>query len=268
VSADKDIRFVQWDGRSTGEWTEAIDGADAIINFTGKNVNCRLTERNLRELTSSRRDAVIVLTDAVKRCRKRPGVFVQISAVGVYGDTQACCDERTNEGAGILADVVRNCESAFWISDLKDTRRVVLRLGVVLGTEGGALPLLSRLARFFLGGAAGSGRQYLSWIHVDDLNRIIAHILGNPGTEGTYNAVSPMPVTNSEFMRTLRRVFGKPWSPPVPAFMMRAVAFAAGLNSELILTGQRCVPCRLQEAGFQFKFVDLEQALRNLLGSD
>ena len=246
---------------------DAIDGADAIVNFTGKNVKCRLTERNRRELAASRRDAVIVLAGAVNRCRSRPGVFVQCSAVGVYGDTASCCDEQTQDGDGILAEVVKTCEAAFRGTDLKDTRKVVLRLGVVLGREGGALPLLARLTRCFMGGAAGSGKQYLSWIHTQDLNRIIVHTLANPNIEGTFNAVSPMPVTNAEFMRTLRRVLGKPWSPPVPGVLLRASAFALGFNSELILTGQRCAPRRLQEAGFRFEFGDLEQALRDLLGA-
>jgi uncharacterized protein len=268
MTADKDVRFVPWDGRSVGSWTDAIDGADAIVNFTGKNVNCRLTERNQRELAASRRDAVIVLGDAVNLCRRRPGVFVQCSAVGVYGDTASCCDEQTKDGDGVLAEVAKTCEAAFRGCDLKDTRKVVLRLGVVLGREGGALPLLARLTRCFMGGAAGSGKQYLSWIHAQDLNRIIVHTLGNPNIEGTFNAVSPMPVTNAEFMRTLRRVLGKPWSPPVPGVLLRAIAFAVGFNSKLILTGQRSVPCRLQEAGFRFEFGDLEQALRDLLGSE
>ena len=249
-------------------WTDAIDGADAIVNFTGKNANCRLTGRNRREMAASRRDAVSVLAAAVNLCRRKPGVFVQCSAVGIYGDTASCCDEQTQAGEGVLAEIAKTCEATFCGADLKDTRNVLLRLGVVLGRDGGALPLLTRLTRCFMGGAAGSGKQYLSWIHAQDLNRIIVHTLGNPNLEGTFNAVSPMPVTNAEFMRTLRRVLGKPWCPPVPAVLLRAVAFTAGFNSELVLTGQRCAPCRLQEAGFRFEFGDLEQALRNLLGSE
>ena len=200
MTTDKDVRFVAWDGRSLGRWMDAIDGADAIVNFTGKNVNCRLTERNRREIVTSRRDALLVLGAAVNRCRRRPGAFVQCSAVGVYGDTESCCDEQTKEGDGILAEVAKTCEAAFRGSEIKDTRKVVLRLGVVLGRDGGALPVLARLSRYFMGGAAGSGKQYLSWIHADDLNRMIVHTLSNPKIEGTFNAVSPMPVTNADFM--------------------------------------------------------------------
>ena len=268
MTAGKDVRFVPWDGRSAGAWTDAVDGADAIVDFTGKNVNCRLTGRNRRELAASRHDAVVTLAAAMSLCRRRPGVFVQCSAVGVYGDTASCCDEQAKAGDGVLAEVAKACEEALLGCDLKDTRKVVLRLGVVLGREGGALPLLARLTRCFMGGSAGSGKQYVSWIHAQDLNRIIVHALGNPDIEGTFNAVSPAAVTNAEFMRTLRRVLGKPWSPPVPDVLLRAIAFAVGFNSELVLTGQRCVPRRLQEAGFRFEFGDLEHALRDLLGSD
>jgi uncharacterized protein (TIGR01777 family) len=216
---------------------------------------------------ASRRHAVIALADAVNLCRRRPKVFVQCSAVGVYGDTESCCDEQTKEGDGILAEVAKTCEAAFRRSDLKDTRKVVLRLGVVLGRDGGALPLLARLTRCFLGGAAGSGKQYLSWIHAQDLNRMIIHTLGNPNVEGTFNAVSPMPVTNADFMRTLRKVLQRPWCPPVPGVLLCAIAFAVGFNSELVLAGQRCVPYRFQQADFHFEFSDLECALRDLLGA-
>lgn len=266
-TAEKAVRYVIWDGRSRGKWTDALEGADAVVNFSGKNVNCRLTERNRRELLSSRRDAAIVLGDAVKRCRRPPRVFVQCSAVGFYGDTDSCCDEQTPGGSGILAEIVKTCEAAFHDSELKETRKVLLRLGVVIGKSGGALTPLANLTRCFLGGAAGSGKQYLSWIHVQDLNRIIVEALGNSTIEGTFNAVSPMAVTNADFMRTLRIVLKKPWCPPVPGVVLRAIALAVGFNSELILTGQRCVPRRLQEADFQFEFSPLGPALRDLLGA-
>ena len=189
---------------------------------------------------------------------------MQCSAVGVYGNTADCCDEQTLEGDGILAEVAKTCEAAFRGSELTDTRKVVLRMGVVLGRDGGALPPLARLTRCFMGGAAGSGKQFLSWIHAQDLNRIFVYALGNPNIEGTFNAVSPLPVTNAEFMRTLRGILRRPWCPPVPAVLLGAGAFALGFNSELVLTGQRCVPRRLQEAGFQFEFSDLPHALRDL----
>ena len=258
------VRYVVWDGRSLGKWTEALEGADAVINFSGKNVNCRLTERNRRVLASSRLEAVKILSEAVCLCRNKPGVFVHCSAVGFYGDTDRICDERSVAGTGMLAEITNTCEAAFNGYEFNDTRKVVLRLGVVLGNAGGALPVLVRLTRCFLGGSVGNGRQGVSWIHVQDLNRIFLEALGNPSLAGVYNAVAPQSVTNAELMRTLRSVLGRPWSPPAPAVLLRAMAYVIGINSELILSGQRCLPTRLQQAGFHFEYKDLAHALQNL----
>lgn len=262
---NKDIRTVTWDGRSLGRWTESIEGADAIVNFTGKNVNCRLTHQNRHEIVISRVDAINVLSEAVTLCHIKPKVFIQCSAVGFYGDTPGDCTESTPAGRGILSEITQICEAAFRNCDFKDTRKVVLRLGVVLGRDGGALPLLTMLTKAFLGGAAGNGQQGLSWIHEQDLNRIIMETVRNSSLDGTFNAASPQPVTNALFMRTLRNVLLRPWSPPVPALLLRTTAFVVGFNSELILTGQRCLPARLQQADFHFEFPNLEHALRDLL---
>lgn len=259
-------RAASWDGRSPGAWAEAVDGADAVVNLAGRNVNCRPSARNGRELAASRRDAVLALAAAMDRARRRPGVFVQCGAVGIYGDTSAACDEQAPAGEGFLAAIAGACEDAVREAGLADTRTVVLRLGVVLGRDGGALPLLARLARCCLGGAAGSGGQFLSWIHARDLDRIFLHVLDQPGLAGVFNAVAPAPARNADFMRALRAVLGRPWSPPVPAAVLRAVARVLGTNPELVLAGQRCLPRRLLEAGFRFEFDGLDEALRDLLG--
>ena len=267
VAPQPGVRVVAWDGRSLGPWTKALEGADALVNLSGKNVNCRLTARNRRELLVSRLEAVQVLGEAVGRCRHKPGVFVHCSAVGFYGDTDRPCHEAAPAGTGLLADITKTCEAGFNGVSCSGTRKVMLRLGVVLGKEGGALPVLARLTRCFLGGAAGNGRQAVSWIHAQDLNRIFLEVLENAKLDGTFNAVAPHSVTHAELMRTLRRVLHRPWSPPVPGWVLRAMGFVVGINSELILTGQRGVPARLQQAGFEFDYKDLESALQNLLGT-
>lgn len=259
------VRTVCWDACSQGEWVEAIDGADAILNFAGKNVNCRLTEANRRASAVSRVAAVNALVEAIDHCRKRPDVFIQCSAVGVYGHTTRRCDEREPVGRGALATIASASETAFEEAELTGVRKVVLRLGVVLGREGGAFPVLARLARAYLGGMAGCGRQGFSWIHIQDLNRVFLEILENSNLRGTFNAVSPQPVTNADFMRALRKNLGRPWTPPVPAVFLRTAGVVLDFNSELILTGQQCVPDRLVKSGFQFDFADLEHALGDLL---
>ena len=267
MTPESGVRSVVWDGRSRGPWADVLEGADALINFSGKNVNCRLTTRNKRELLTSRLEALKVLGEAVGRCSQPPGLFVHCSAVGFYGDSDRACNENAPPGSGMLADITKTCEAAFYGMAFADTRKVVLRLGVVLGREGGALPVLAGLTRCFLGGAAGNGRQAVSWIHVQDLNRMILEVIGNAKLDGVFNAVSPQSVTNAELMRTLRRVLNRPWSPPVPAWLLRVMGFVIGINAELILTGQRCLPTRLQQTGFEFEHKDLESALQGLLGS-
>lgn len=262
------IRYVAWDGRSLGKWTEALEGADAVINFSGKNVNCRLTVRNRQELLSSRWEAVKILGEAVSLCHVPPKVFVHCSAVGFYGDVPGICDERSLAGAGMLAEISKACEAAFNEVEFQATRKVVLRLGMVLGSTGGALPVLVRLTRCFLGGPVGNGRQGVSWIHIQDLNRVFLEVLGNSSLAGVFNAVAPHPLSNADLMRTLRRVVGRPWCPPAPAVLFGAMGYVVGINSELILTGQRCVPTRLEQAGFTFEYKDVEHALQNLLGSN
>ncbi len=141
----------------------------------------------------------------------------------------------------------------------------MLRLGVVLGRTGGAFPPLARLTRCFLGGAAGNGRQYISWLHLSDAVRIYRNAVERDDFDGLYIAASPSPVTNAEFMRTLRAAFHRPWSPPVPALALRLATWLLGINAELALTGQRCIPRRLTERGFAFEFAELAPALRDLI---
>jgi len=194
-------------------------------------------------------------------------VWIQCSASGIYGNAgDRLCDESLPPGPGFLAEVCRHWEGAFAALELPGVRRVVLRIGVVLGRSGGAFPPLARLARRFLGGAAGSGRQYLSWIHRDDLIRIFVTALNSPEISGTYNAWAPVAVSNAEFMRTLRTAVGRPWSPPAPEFAVRLAArYLLHTEATLILHGQRCVPARLQAAGFAFKYGQLTPALADLV---
>lgn len=260
------VREVQWDGRTAGAWAAEFEGAAALINLAGASIDCVHTEENRRRILESRVDAVRALGAAVRGCARPPAAWVQASAVGFYGSGPGRCDESTPPGSGFKADVCVQWEVAFADSCPSSVRGVVLRLGVVLGKQGGAFPRLESLARFFLGGAAGNGRQGISWVRLDDLVAIFARAAEDAAWRGTYNACAPEPVSNAEFMRMLREVLDRPWSPPAPAWAIRLLAPAfLGTDPSLVLAGQYAVPARLQAAGFVFRAPDLRTALRGLV---
>jgi len=257
---------IAWDGKTFGDWANTLDGADAVINLAGRSINCVHSAANRRHILESRVDPTRVLAAAIRRATRPPKVLVQASAIGFYGNTgDTACDESSPAGQGFLAENCRAWEAALDAESLPATRCVILRFGVVLGRDGGALPALARLTKLFLGGVAGNGRQFISWIHQADLNRIILAALENESWRGVFNTVAPQPVTNAEFMRALRRALRRPWSPPAPAFAVRLLAPLLGTDASLVLDGQRVLPQRLAEQGFQFQFPELRGSLEQIL---
>ena len=223
---------IPWDGVGAGAWAELLEGAEAVINLAGKSINCPHTPANLRDITASRVDSVQAIAAALGRAEKAPCVWVQASAVAFYGDTGAeVCGENAPVGNDTLAKVCRQWEGAFAAAKASQTRKVILRIGLVLGRDGGALPALSKLTRGFLGGAAGGGRQYVSWIHLADLVAMFVAVVEDAKLTGTFNAVGPRAVTNSEPMRELRRVLHRPWCPPAPGAGGKTGGLAVGFRS-------------------------------------
>lgn len=259
------IREVAWDGKNPGAWVAHLDGAEAVINLTGKNINCPHTPKNIFRITASRVNSVNAIADALKRAKVPPRVWVQASATGFYGDTGSFSRaENFPSGDNALAEICRQWEAAFDSASTPQTRKVVLRIGNVLGQEGGVLPVLSRLVKFYLGGAAGNGRQYISWIHLADLVQMFVNVVNRNSLSGTFNAVAPGAVTNAEFMRELRRVLGRPWSPPAPKFAIYIGAWLFGSDPTLVLVSQRCSVDKFLEVDFKFQFPQLRVALENL----
>ncbi len=232
------VHYLQWDGKTLADWARSIDGAEAIVNLTGKNINCRHTPENRREIIRSRVDSVRVLGEAIANCSVPPRVFVQTSGVGYYGDTgDRVADESAPLGNDFPAEVCRQWEGAFDALDLPS---------------------------WFLGGAVANGRQFISWIHVADVVRAFVSAIEDHELTGVFNATAPAAATNREFMRELRRALHRPWSPPVPAPFARAGAWLMGSDGGLALLSSRCVPGRFLEHGFQFQFPTLRDALANL----
>jgi len=261
------VRQAQWDGRTVGPWAECLDGARAVVNLAGRSVNCRHTPENRRQILESRVNSVKAISEAICGCTKPPRVWVQTSSLAIYGDPgDRWCDESAPAGHGFLEDTCVQWEKALADARTPATRKVALRIGFVLAKDQGALSVLAKVVRTGLGGRAGSGRQYISWLHIADMNRMFLAALEREDLEGVFNATGPEPVTNAEFMRELRRALHRPWSPPAPAWAVRVGSWFLRTEACLALTGRRCAPKRLLDKNFAFKFPDLRDALTDLYG--
>jgi hypothetical protein len=262
---DSGFREVEWDGAHLGEWIKFLNGAEAVVNLAGRNVNCPHTPDNIQEILESRVNSVRAIALSFGHVKRPPRVWVQAGAVGFYGDTKdRLCDESSTAGGDALAGVCKLWENAFNAADTPKTRRVLLRIGFVLGRNGGALPVLSKLTKWFLGGSAGNGKQFISWIHLADLTRMFVEAIERDSLSGTFNAVGLNPETNRFFMSELRHALRRPWSPPAPEFAVRLGARWMDSEPSLALASQCCAPIRFLEAGFEYQFQRLRPALENL----
>lgn len=258
---------VRWDGRTVGPWADCLQGS-AVVNLAGALVDRRPTERNIRLLTSSRVEPTRALAQAAAG-RDVP-VWVQASTLAIHGDagdTLVTEDSPPASGPPQMAGVARAWESA--AASVPAERRVTLRTSIVLDRATPALDRLAGLVRFGLGGRVGTGRQWFSWIHIEDWLRLTVDLIEGNGAHGRLDGVlvatSPGPVRNEELMRTLRRVLRRPPAPPTPAWAVRLGSVVLRTDPALGLTGRRAVPERLLASGFEFTHPQLEPALRDLL---
>jgi uncharacterized protein (TIGR01777 family) len=255
------VRAVEWDARTVGEWAPLVEGAHAMVNLAGENLAVgRWTQPKRDSIMQSRTNSASAIVDAVGGVKVKPAVFIQASAVGYYGSRG---DELLNEdsgvGHGFLADVCRRTEWMAARVGRAGVRYVAIRSGLVLSREGGVLPKFLTPYRFYLGGTLGSGRQWFSWISLEDEIAAIRFLMENPNLQGAFNLTAPNPVTLGQFSRTLGQALNKPAWTTVPAFVLR-LAFGQ-MADEVLLASQKAIPKRLLEAGFTFKYPDLHTAL-------
>lgn len=265
-------RHVAWDARTLGTWAPQLDGARAVINLTGRSVDCIKTPDHVDEILRSRVEATRVLGLAMRAVPYPPPVWVQMSTAHIYGDPPSVmCDERSPFGLGLAPQVGRAWEDALAEAVLSSQRAVVLRTSFVLGRDrgagGGALARLRTVVRLGLGGRIGSGRQGMSWIHETDMNRIFQRALDDDSMRGVYIASSPQPTPQIEFMRTLRRAMGVPIGLPAAEWMVRIGATLLRSDPELALYGRYVMPARLLAEGFSFQYPTLESALVEVLNA-
>lgn len=261
---------VSWDGRTLGKWQESIDGADAVVNLAGRTVNCVKTPDHQDEILRSRVESTRLLGQAMRDISSPPSVWVQMSTAHIYGDPpSAVCTEESAEGIGLAPTVARAWEEAFTESKLPYQRGVIMRTSFVVGRDrgagGGALATLGLIAKLGLGGRVGSGTQGMSWIHETDLNNIFARAIAEQTMSGAYIVSSPNPVSQVDFMRTLRKVHGMPIGLPAFEWMVRIGApLVLRTDPELALYGRYVIPQRLMNEGFSFQFAKLDSALKDL----
>ena len=258
------VEVAGWDGKSEAALAPVLSEVDAFVHLAGENIGAgRWTEDRKRRIRSSRVESTTALARAFEQCPSRPRVLLQGSAVGFYGARgNEPLAEDAPVGDDFLAGVCRDWEAAGAAVAAAGVRRVIARTGVVLAAAEGALPKMLLPFKLFAGGPVGSGNQVVSWIHLADEVGALAHLLEDEGAQGVFNLAAPHAVSSRELARAIGKVMHRPSWVPTPGFALR---LALGEMATLVLTGQRAVPARLQERGYEFRFPQVEAALRELL---
>ena len=242
-----------------------VSGFDAVVHLAGETIMGRWTEKKTKAIRESRVQGTTNLATALAQSETKPAVLVCASAIGFYGNRgDELLREESPGGQGFLSEVCRDWEDASRIASEAGIRTVNIRIGLVLSAKGGALRSMLTPFKLGLGGRIGSGQQWWSWIHVDDIVRGIHHAIRTDSVSGPVNLVAPNPVRNAEFTKVLASVLGRPAFFPVPEFALR-LAFGEMAASELLLASQRVQPGRLGASGYTFRFRELRAALENLL---
>lgn len=244
-----------------------LENADLLINLAGKSVDCRYTKKNKALILSSRVETTRKLQAILEECNHPPGLWINASTATIYRHSEdMAMDEDAGEiGSGFSVEIAKAWEAAFFERALAGTRKVALRMAITLGKNGGVMKPYLNLVKFGLGGRQGNGKQMFSWIHIEDLYRIIRFVMENKDTEGVYNAAASEPVTNDVFMQALRKKLKPAIYFPSPSILLKVGAFFINTETELVLKSRWVVPGKLTKEGFQFKYPFLEDALQDLI---
>ena len=247
-----------------GDWQQSLSGCDGVVNLAGEPIaESRWTPERKQMILNSRKLGTQTLVAAIAQATPKPSVLVNASAIGYYGTSEtATFDETSSPGTDFLAQVCQEWEAAAQTVEQTDVRLVILRIGIVLG-DGGALAKMIPSFKLFAGGPIGTGKQWFSWIHREDLVSLILQALTNTSISGTYNATAPNPVRMAEFANTLGSLLKRPSWLPVPSFALEALL---GDGAKVVLEGQQVLPKRTQATGFQYQYPTVTQAVTEILG--
>lgn len=269
VGLPSGARAVEWDTKTANGWGSLVNGSDAIINLAGETIggegytDIRWSKKRKERILNSRINAGKAVTEAIRAAVNKPSVLIQASAVGFYGSRgDEDITESVEAGNDFTAKVCKQWEDSTIEVAQMGVRRCVVRMGIALSMKGGALPRQALPFKLLVGGPIGSGKQWYSWVHMQDVVGAIRFLIQNPEAEGVFNLTAPKPLSNSDFGREIAHVLGRPFLFPIPGFVFK-IAF--GEASKTLLEGQRVLPAHLSQAGFEFQFTDARTALKDLL---
>lgn len=260
----QNISYVQWDGETKGDWIQALDAADALINLSGKSIQCRFTESNKKELLDSRLQPTKILAEAIEEINTPPRLWINFSGVSIFEGIDGKHDETSkNYGNTFLANLTKQWESAFFSAKTLNTTKVCLRLSPVLSRDFGMFKELYPLAKLGLGGQVGNGKQQVCWIHEQDLVKMVLWIINHESPSTLYHACTPEPASNKEFMKNLRKAVGMPLGIPLPTVFAQLGAFFKGVESDMLLLTNEVYANQPTQEGFKYiyptTFIAFEQ---------
>ncbi len=266
IVTHQNLRTVIWDATSLDKWASELEGADVVINMTGRSVDCRYTQKNKDIILKSRVESTHILGQAIAQCKHPPKIWLNSSTATIYRHSlDKEMDEEIGEiGQGFSVGIAKAWEKAFFSHQTPRTRKVALRTSIVLGKKGGALQPMITMTRLGLGGKQGSGDQKFSWIHEEDFVRSIAHIIQNDSIEGVINIVAPTPSDNKTLMYLLRKYLKVPFGISSPKPLLELGAFLIRTETELILKSRNVIPKKLIDTGFKHIYSNLETAIKDL----
>ena len=268
IIISRQTNHIQW--HETEKVVEALENADILVNLAGRSVDCRYNEKNRKLILESRTETTKALGEAILRCKIPPKLWINSSTATIYrhAEDRPMTEEDGEIGSGFSVDVAKAWENTFFSFQLPHTRQAALRISIVLGDGGGVMGVFKRLALLGVGGKQGKGNQKFSWIHLEDVYRIIRFIETNEQLSGVFNCASPYPVTNKQLMDTLRQTLRVPFGIPTPAWLLEIGAVFIRTETELILKSRWVIPNRLVNEQFQFKYETLDEALKHILNKE
>lgn len=267
----RNVAYINWDAKTQGDWVKEMDEADMLINLCGKNVNCRYTEENKKEIFDSRTNSTKALAQAIAACKTPPRLWIQSASATIYrhAEDRPMTERDGIMGSGFSVEVCKKWEKVFWeeTAAFTNMRKAILRISLVMGKKEGVFPRLRNLTRFGLGGKQGNGKQWVSWIHEADVVNMIEWIATHEQMEGIINCTSPTPLKNNELMQIIRKELNMPIGLPSPAWLLELGAIIIRTETELILKSRWVLPRKILKTGFQFQYPEASVAINDLIHS-